>query len=509
MREINTQNKRFIDGNGRDVLGTVVTADWLNAVQDELVSVIKGFGGEVNHLKPNQVYLEIKKVLDSKLGSVGDQKITNGMVIIDRPSAWEKLRMTTKNGRWRLETDPEGYNDTGHVRINFVFNTDDNVERGRIAFPAVVGTDAVAYQKWVQDTIAAAQPANVNAVDLDKQVTPCFFTNPTASGSLPARGDLAGLVIGCEKDATQLLTSAGAMFVRGADANPISNASDWGSWRRVLDDTNGVMLSGSQTIDGEKTFNSRTYHNGGVTVSSDGGKSTARFGANTTDTHLGNMTSNKYLQLKNDGSLAYSDDPILLQSSLSNATNNASTTTPASVAGVKTAYDKAVAAETAAAQAAPSGAVAFFAGATAPAGWLKANGAAVSRTTYADLFRAIGTTYGAGNGSTTFNLPDLRGEFVRGFDDGRKVDSGRALGSAQSDAIRNITGQLTTYRRTDRDYLVMPNGAFAMKERVAGCMGDGGRDDWAMTVDFDASKVVPTAVENRPRNIALLACIKI
>ena len=79
-------------------------------------------------------------------------------------------------------------------------------------------------------------------------------------------------------------------------------------------------------------------------------------------------------------------------------------------------------------QAAPAGTVAYIAGSAAPAGWLKANGAEVSRTTYAPLFAAIGTRYGAGNGTSTFNLPDLRGEFVRGWDDGRGVDVGRALG---------------------------------------------------------------------------------
>ena len=89
-------------------------------------------------------------------------------------------------------------------------------------------------------------------------------------------------------------------------------------------------------------------------------------------------------------------------------------------------------------------AVLYFAGQTAPVGWLKANGAAVSRTAYAALFAAIGTTYGAGDGSTTFNLPDLRGEFMRGWDDGRGIDHGRVLGSAQGDAIRNITGSIDT-----------------------------------------------------------------
>ncbi|MGL5632241.1 MAG: phage tail protein, partial [Azovibrio sp.] len=81
--------------------------------------------------------------------------------------------------------------------------------------------------------------------------------------------------------------------------------------------------------------------------------------------------------------------------------------------------------------AAPAGMTGFFASTTAPNGWLKANGSAVSRTTYAALFAVVGTTFGIGDGSTTFNLPDLRGEFIRAFDDGRGVDSGRAFGSTQ------------------------------------------------------------------------------
>ena len=83
-------------------------------------------------------------------------------------------------------------------------------------------------------------------------------------------------------------------------------------------------------------------------------------------------------------------------------------------------------------QAVPTGSVHMMATTTAPSGYLKCNGAAVSRTTYADLFAIIGTTHGEGDGSSTFNVPDLRGEFVRGWDDSRGVDSGRSFGSSQS-----------------------------------------------------------------------------
>lgn len=65
----------------------------------------------------------------------------------------------------------------------------------------------------------------------------------------------------------------------------------------------------------------------------------------------------------------------------------------------------------------PVGSVTAFAGANAPAGWLLCGGQTVSRTTYAGLFSVIGTTYGAGDGSTTFTLPDLRGRVIAGEDD--------------------------------------------------------------------------------------------
>ena len=83
-------------------------------------------------------------------------------------------------------------------------------------------------------------------------------------------------------------------------------------------------------------------------------------------------------------------------------------------------------------QAVPTGSVHLMASTTDPSGYLKCNGAAVSRTTYADLFAEIGTAFGAGDGSSTFNVPDLRGEFVRGWDDSRGVDSGRNFATAQS-----------------------------------------------------------------------------
>lgn len=77
------------------------------------------------------------------------------------------------------------------------------------------------------------------------------------------------------------------------------------------------------------------------------------------------------------------------------------------------------------------GMVACFDMPTAPPGWLKRNGANVSRTAYAKLFAKIGTRHGAGDGSTTFNVGDSRAVFIRGLDEGRGLDPGRTLGSLQ------------------------------------------------------------------------------
>ncbi|MDY4377764.1 tail fiber protein [Pectobacterium brasiliense] len=127
--------------------------------------------------------------------------------------------------------------------------------------------------------------------------------------------------------------------------------------------------------------------------------------------------------------------------------------------------------------------------ATPPTGWIKCNGQSFNKTTYPQLAGA----YPSGI------LPDLRGEFVRGWDDGRGADAGRALLSAQGDAIRNIVG--TIGQLNDRVNTTETAGVFDANKYTGAHSGltggNGGR-----IVTFDASKVVPTANENRPRNIA-------
>ncbi|MCG9081560.1 phage tail protein, partial [Laribacter hongkongensis] len=155
----------------------------------------------------------------------------------------------------------------------------------------------------------------------------------------------------------------------------------------------------------------------------------------------------------------------------------------------------------AALDAVPPGFVGSFAMASAPAGWLKANGAVVSRAAYSRLFSVIGTTFGTGDGSTTFNLPDLRGEFVRGWDDRRGVDNGRVFGSTQADALQGHGHELlypyTGANGGDLGAAVQTSVAAQVLRNRATAITD--------LASFGAAR---TSSETRGRNVALLACIK-
>ena len=152
-----------------------------------------------------------------------------------------------------------------------------------------------------------------------------------------------------------------------------------------------------------------------------------------------------------------------------------------------------------------------------PAGYLRANGAAVSRTAYAKLFAAIGTIYGAGDGSTTFNLPDLRGEFIRGWDDGRGVDAGRTLGSWQGGQNQWHQHPGTTSTSGEHSHAVsIPrkplNGGAGPYAMVDGSWNITGYQTFDTVASGDHTHTFNTSGEGgdeaRPRNVALLMCIK-
>lgn len=165
------------------------------------------------------------------------------------------------------------------------------------------------------------------------------------------------------------------------------------------------------------------------------------------------------------------------------------------------------------------GAIMGFAQSVPPTGWLKANGAAVSRTTYAALFAAIGTTYGAGDGSTTFNLPDYRGEFMRGWDDGRGVDSGRALGSAQSSQnlshTHSVSGSTSTDGSHSHAQTLYSSGsgitgpiAASQPFYTSAAAGVPTQPAGSHAHSISGTAAASGGTEARPRNIAALICIK-
>ncbi|EGM0935450.1 phage tail protein [Salmonella enterica] len=143
--------------------------------------------------------------------------------------------------------------------------------------------------------------------------------------------------------------------------------------------------------------------------------------------------------------------------------------------------------------------------ATPPTGWLKCNGAAFSAEEYPELAKAYPTN----------KLPDLRGEFIRGWDDGRSADAGRTILSAQGDAIRNIYGEFKTVNTENYSIwesvgsfkgAVVPlnpstnNSYFSLVRSMVTERSEGGV--YPKVIGLDASRIVPTANENRPRNIA-------
>ena len=144
----------------------------------------------------------------------------------------------------------------------------------------------------------------------------------------------------------------------------------------------------------------------------------------------------------------------------------------------------------------PSGTVISFAGMSAPDGYLICDGSEVNRIDYDVLYSIIGTVYGSGDGSTTFNIPDLRGEFIRGWSRSggtqkTGVDDDRQFGSSQDQSIQShshtiISGPAST--RTDK-----PGGGSRVEDSTTGTTNP-------YPANLDS--------ETRPRNTAMLYCIK-
>lgn len=133
---------------------------------------------------------------------------------------------------------------------------------------------------------------------------------------------------------------------------------------------------------------------------------------------------------------------------------------------------------------------------TLPDLYMECDGSEIERDLYADLFTLIGTTFGVGDGSTTFNLPDLRGEFIRGFSHGRSgVDVSRTFGSFQNHAFTDHTHTYAIYSASQAGANVVPYGAGYYYNVQTGLETSGALSG--------------SSTETRPRNIALIYLIKV
>lgn len=159
------------------------------------------------------------------------------------------------------------------------------------------------------------------------------------------------------------------------------------------------------------------------------------------------------------------------------------------------------------------GTMAYFAfdNGSPPLGWLYCNGSAVSRTAYSNLFSKIGTVFGAGDGSTTFNVPDTRGRFLRccPLGSSRDPDSSRSVGSTQGFGARRLYGDTDNWQRDyDRRswYGGTQGSLYNVHYNGSTDSGDGG--DTCGRWDMDSERQSNTGSEFRPKNHALVCCIK-
>lgn len=537
MQEINTSDKRFTDGNGRDRMGTVVTAAWLNGVQDELVGLVRGLGGTPNPQTPNQIWQLLQTALDGK--------------------APNQTATTARAGIVRLSSAVNSNDETVAATAKAVKAAFDKAASVEAVARAAAGID-LSWDAVSGKPELAPRSHNHNIADITGLQTALNGKLNSSGGDLSGRLRLrysssshwVGMVIDNTARGKNIYWDAESAGTPVGGFQIVSDGAAAGEYRAVINITppgnntqnrrRSGMVVAHDHIDTaaygrlDRHFASKTELNGK---------------ANSSHTHQIGDTAG--LQTALDGKVGKSGtDNIggqkIFTGSIRVPTAAAASndTTAASTAFVKTAVSQAV----------PSGTVAWFAGSTAPAGWLKANGASVSRSTYAALFAAIGTTYG-GSGNH-FNLPDLRGEFIRGWDDGRNTDRNRALGSAQAHNMAEHHHGIGIMNQTDDMLLIerkwtgggktYPNTPLAGEwnrylpgsmtheravswERQGGEIlhgfVEGGRvnsnRNWR-TGDTDHSDHDRRAVhhistadqdttggETRPRNIALLACIKI
>lgn len=316
-------------------------------------------------------------------------------------------------------------------------------------------TDANGTEIWTVDNIAAPSTA----------LSPVFSSNVTISANTSGPALLV----------TQ--TGAGAAIRVQDSADPDSSP--------FVVDTTGQVGIGTAT-----PSNAIDVAGGAIQISTSGGTARTVMSADSTDSIFAvsddrNFTvkTNAATRLTINSTDATSTVPIVLPAA-------PTTTLQAATKGYVDA-------------AGPAGLIAPFGGTSAPTGWLACDGSAVSRTTYATLFAAISTTWGSGDGSTTFNVPDLRGAFLRGSGTSSlDPSSPRAVGSFQAEAYLSHTHTDSGHTHTIAIQNLTESGSGGAG--VNKLQNGGSTTTNSGTANIQASG----GAETRPDNYAVLYIIK-
>ena len=393
-----------------------------------------------------------------------------------------------------------------------------------------------------------AQAANKNIDNASGQVVRLDIQNTikaVATHNFGARND-AGTILPCEflaDDTTNKLLIRKSSGGDQANPNPTSGtAADFFPVGNLDEDNLGLLPKAGGTMTGPLLVDDASGA-GAPAIAFDGDADTGifRVGSNTIGFATAGVErveiSDAGLDMSNGLPIRFQDSsgaPFVALKSPASVSSNVTFTLPGADGSngqmLQTNGSGALSFTTV--QGVPTGSVFCMAVATVPSGYLECNGAAVSRTTYAALFAIIGVQYGAGNGSSTFNIPDLRGEFVRGFDNGKGTDNNRQIASSQSASnashnhsislsgttstksltggIRKISEGFNANGSASGVFTKTQDGTNSITESASTSPVGGVNFDGSHNHTFSASGTSGSqGGEARPRNIAMMYIIKI
>jgi microcystin-dependent protein len=326
---------------------------------------------------------------------------------------------------------------------------------------------------------------NTEIWTVDNLVAPSTSVSPVLAGNVTISTDNSGTAL------TITQTGSGA-------ALKVQDSTDPDATPFIID-TNGSVGIGTPT-----PANALDIANGAIQLSSVSGTARTILSADSTDSIFAVSDARNFVVKTNSSTR--------LTINATNATSTVPVVLPADPTTSLQAATKAYVD-----LGSPAGIIAPFAGTTAPSGWLKCEGQAIDRTTYATLFAAIGTTWGSGNGSTTFNVPDLRGMFVRGTGTNATGSSSGAVGpSVGTYAADTYLNHSHTATDSGHTHTSTGGGSFLQTGFTAfGANISGGGGNYYSSVNSATGNAVITVAtsttggtETKPKNYGVLYIIK-